>query len=629
MCRITRLLLVGSVALLAGTASAALISAPQEKPADQKKPQNPPQPDNPQTPEAKPNQQPGLRVQTPGATPRPSPPSTPIADIVAYRGDKKSATVTSENIVSLNFEGVDYDAPVLATVNGEKIDQTTFRNRLILSQGFLELDQHLTYLLTKRRIEAASATGADPKQYLVSDDEVRKAYEEMKASIPNVMQGMKSEDWEKQVKDYMGLERYMEMLKVNLSFAKIFLPPVQKPVDSTGGTPDQPSSEPQGLPAYTKELLKPEQVETLDQQYKKGQDLPFIFRDSFIKEIKAELLKRAKLTYFFEGGLDNGVFMTVDGEPVFTEELWTLVSGRIKHADKELTLREAIISLAFDQDLRSKKSLLTTKDAQDLFRQHEATYENTFFPLSFVVQLKGFGSLHKYREYYARKCAFTKWLKDQNPGDAFEQALRAYYTDEPTKLFFEGGHVDCSIIFLSAWDNEQNRLKEGGVKGAVDRANQILDEYRAAERKAAESKAADGSPAPHPANSFAELVKKYSEMPDGTETRKGLLGPKTRYELRRCVGETEYLIYASDYSLAEEIFFCATPDDILGPVVRRVPEPATGVFLVKVNRYDHDTAVSFETKKEQVEQDYIDTQFLANAHRCYQAAKVELTTKKG
>jgi hypothetical protein len=172
-----------------------------------------------------------VRVQNPAPRlarrrrPRRSPTSSPT------EATRSRRSVTSENIVSLNFDGVDYDAPVLATVNGEKIDQTTFRNRLILSQGFLELDQHLTYLLTKRRIEAAAATGADPKQYLVSDDEVRKAYEEMKASIPNVMQGMKSEDWEKQVKDYMGLERYLEMLKVNLSFAKIFLPPVQKPAD--------------------------------------------------------------------------------------------------------------------------------------------------------------------------------------------------------------------------------------------------------------------------------------------------------------------------------------------------------------------------------------------------------------
>src|SRR5262245_54563556 len=79
MRRIARLLIVGILALVAGTASAALVSPLQEKPADQKKPQNPPQPENPQTPEAKPNQQPGVRLQNPGATPRPSAPSTPIA----------------------------------------------------------------------------------------------------------------------------------------------------------------------------------------------------------------------------------------------------------------------------------------------------------------------------------------------------------------------------------------------------------------------------------------------------------------------------------------------------------------------------------------------------------------------
>jgi hypothetical protein len=613
MSRHARLLLAAALALLTGATSNALFAAPrQEKPPEQKKPENPPQADKPQSPEQKPTPQPGVRIQNQGGTAKPSAPSTPINDIIAYRGDQKAPVVTSENTVSLNFDEVDYDAPVLATVNGQKIDQTTFRNRLILSQGFLELDQHLTYMLTKRRIDAAAKSGADPKQFLVSDEEVRKAYEDMKASIPNVMQGMKSEDWEKQVKDYMGLERYFDMLKVNLSFAKIFLPPVQKPADSTPGGTDKPGAapQPQGLPAYTKELLKPEQAETLEQQYQKGVDLPFIFRDSFIKEIKAELLKRAKLNYFFEGDLQDGVFMTVDGEPVFTEELWTLVSGRIKHADKDLTLREAIISLAFDQDLKAKKAMLSSQEAQELFRQHEATYENTFFPLSFVVQLKGFGSLHKYREYYARKCAFTKWIKAQDSGDAFDKKLRAYYTDGPTKLFFEQGKVDSSVIFLSAWDADQNRMKEGGIKDAVERANKILDECR------------QGA-------NFNDMVKKYSDFPDSHEARKGLLGSQSRYELRRSVGETEFFIYASDYSLAEELFFCATPGDILGPVVRRVPETATGVFLAKVNRFEHETPVSFETKKEQTEQDYIDTMFLANAHRCYQAAKVDLTTKKG
>src|SRR5262249_37797637 len=159
--------------------------------------------------------------------------------------------------------------------------------------------------------------------------------------------------------------------------------------------------------------------------------------------------------------------------------------------------------------------------------------------------------------------------------------------DEPTKLFFEQGKVDSSVIYLSAWDSEQNRLKEGGLKEAVERANKILDECR------------QGA-------NFNDMVKKYSDLPDGQETRKGRLGPRSRYELRRSVGETEYMIYASDYSLAEELFFCATPGDILGPVVRRVPETATGVFLAKVNRYEHEAPVSFETKKEQTEQDYID-----------------------
>jgi hypothetical protein len=45
---------------------------------------------------------------------------------------------------------------------------------------------------------------------------------------------------------------------------------------------------------------------------------------------------------------------------------------------------------------------------------------------------------------------------------------------------------------------------------------------------------------------------------------------------------------------------------------------ATGVYLVRVNRFEHDT---------QVEQEYIDTQFLAHAHQCYEAAQVELATK--
>ncbi|MFO0980413.1 MAG: hypothetical protein U1E76_01495 [Planctomycetota bacterium] len=568
-----------------------------------------------QTPGA--SQQPAVKPETPPAAQprpqvttapqRPTTPATPIADITAYRGDKKAPVVTSENRVRLSLDGINYDAPVLAKVNGEPITQNTFRNRLILSQGFLELEQQLTYILTNRRIEMAVAEGAKKEDFLVTNEEVQKAYEDMKASIPNLAQGMKAEEWEKQVKDFIGLDRYLDMLRVNLSFGKIFLPPIKKK-PAAAGAPDAAAaaSEEPGLPKHTKELLKPEHVEMLEQQYKQGQELPFIFRDNFVKEIKAELLKKADLKYFWEGGLEDGVFMKVDGEPLFTDQLWSLVAGRIKHADKDLTLREAIVSLAFDQSLRANKAMLSPEESLKLYKQHESTYENTIFPLAFVANLKGFSSLHKYREYYARKCAFTKWLKAQYPDKAFDEQLKAYYYDGPTKLFFEEGRVDSSVLFLSAWDAENNRLKPDGMHAAMDRATQVLDEYR----KGA---------------SFNDLVKKYSDMTDNAETRKGLIGSKTRYELRRNLGESEYFIYAADYSLAEEIFFCARTDDVLGPVIRDVPEQVSGVFLVKANRFERGTAVSMDAKREQVEQDYIDTSFLNHAHQCLQTAKLELT----
>src|SRR5262249_17772904 len=157
--------------------------------------------------------------------------------------------------------------------------------------------------------------------------------------------------------DAIGLERYLDVLRVNLSFGKVFLPPI----GNRGAL---------RLPGHTRQLLDPERVEMLERQYEQGQEPPVIFRDSLLKDIKAALLRNAKLAYFWEGLLPDGVFMTVDGEPLLTDRLWPLVASRIDHASKDIALREAIVSLAFDQDLRAKGALLTRDQARELYRQH-------------------------------------------------------------------------------------------------------------------------------------------------------------------------------------------------------------------------------------------------------------------
>ncbi|MEW6741774.1 MAG: hypothetical protein AB1486_03360 [Planctomycetota bacterium] len=533
--------------------------------------------------------------------------TAPITDIVGYRGGHVMPIPRHQDRAALDLSRADFEAPVIAKVNGVPLTRGDFLRRATLLLGGSELDQYITYLLTKKRLDQVVQAGADRSTYTVSDAEVLKAIEERKAAMPQVSR-QSGEDWEKQVREQFGWERYLEVERANLSFAKVFLPPVRvKKAAEEGGT-EGVGEGVNELPAYTAELLDPQMAETLKKYYEEGTPIPYIFQATFVQQIRTTLLKKTPIAYYFEDELDPEWLLVIEGEPVKTEEIYSLLEANLKPGDLELALRDALVSMAVDQALDKEGFLISATEKEEAFKKHEAVYEGTFFPLQLVVSLKGFGSMHKYREYFGRKAGFEQLERSRHPGAAWEETLRGHFSSGPSRLFFDNGRIQADLIYLSAWDNAAQRLKEGGLAGAIERAAGIRREAEAGD-------------------SFPTLVSEYSELPNVERINKGRLGVKSRYEVRQALGENEYSIYADGgYCLADELFYAGVEGELVGPVARYFPERGQGALVARIDHFEQKAATRpFEEQKELVESDYLDLHFQMFVFDCVRQSTFEIT----
>lgn len=565
------------------------------------------------------SQNPPPSVPAPRVVPPPQVPGRKLVESVeAHRGGAHVAVVGGAERLDLDFSTLDFDADPLLMIDGKPVTQEDLRRGLCLLAATNEIEQWVTYLLGRRIQAQLKEQGYDPSKLEVSEEEVKKKFEEQKAFTAQ-MTGMDPEKWEQEIKNTFGWDRYVEFQKIQIGFEKLFLPEapadfmqaqnarflemkkewdVQQAeytrlVEEEKRKAQQESRDPQFppappppvpeadlwfLPKLTLELLDPDFAQVVKDTYARGQELHPMIRTGVTQTIKESLLKKSALR--FAPALPEeerpGVLFKLDQEVVKIDDVYVLIQRRLNAGVRELALREILALRAADKALARDGWLPTDEQAAERFAKMEAIYAGSLIPLPHAVLLRGFQNLHHYREYYRRKAAFQA-MTEAKTG---EEELRQHF-DQAGRLFFEQGSVDGKILFLPA---EDRPAAEAAMAQALGRVQ-------------------GGEP-------FEKVLAEVGRFPPSQDCRNGMFTGMVRNRLRQLFQESEYTAFVTGYSLADDLFYRSREGDVVGPMYRAYSPQLTGSMAVLVDRYySTGSRRTFEESRNNVLEDLADLRF--------------------
>lgn len=537
----------------------------------------------------------------------PSPPDQPIEKVRERREyDSVPYVRRFEDMLELDFTNVDFDADVIATIDGAPITKGEYQLWLAFTGGQVQgvRTAQLTRL-TEQAIQRAVADGADAKRFEITDADVdaklRSEDEQARAQGEAALA-----EYRKLVEDTLGLDRYRRLIRATLQSERLLLPPIVK-VEGQA---------PEGLPLEAAELLsdRTDLRDYLNNTYLNQQDFPPMFRTQFLMILQEAQVAKADIKYATEHPLPPGVYMTINGEEVPTAEILDFVPNTPDTRD--LALRLLLIYRAVDRELAKKNAILAPETFQLVFEAHEAEYKGTLFPLPNLIRLRGFMSMPEYREYFRRRAAFQAMITDPltNSEKDWENRLREHH-GKFGKLFYENGKVTLDVLWSGLSEAETDTGGDLNVAWAkcLDRALSMLAELKS------------GKSVTDVRTSLGHV---YPVEPTG------LLAAKTRNELRNFLGENEYTIFINGYSFADDIFYNRIEGDTVGPMkANRTVLPGMrsrmGYLIGQVKSFGFNSALkNFEQQRAMVEQDYIDLNFAFFAHDALKGSKIDLTTKR-
>ncbi len=505
-----------------------------------------------------------------------------IPSIADFRGGETLEVMTARDMVDLDFSKVQFEADPVLIVDQQPVTRKELIGRLCLIVGSNEIDQFTTYILAQQIKTELARSGHSLQGLDVNEADLEKDIEAQKQMAPQMF-GMKAEDWEKQIREAMGWERFIEFRKVQLGFEKIFLPDPppgfreqqkeklmameEAPKENDPGTGDHPP-EPKPpeqlvpeadlsfLPQKTFELLDEKFGKMIKDNYARGEDVHPLMKMGVTMTIKRNLMSRTRIDFEPEYRDVDGreVLFTVEDMPVFTEEIFALIQPRLTAPTWRLALREIIAVRAVDKALEQVGYRFTPEQAAQVFQEMSAEYDkNPFLPLQQVAALLGFANVYHYRSYYERKAAYRKYVK----ATAAKEDVTRHY-EKSGRLFFESGAIDGVVLFIPG----ERAEAEKKMKDALDQV-------------------ALGRP-------FADLAREvgqYPPSPRGEVLAGGRMQPQARNPLRMLLGESEYLSFVSGYALSDEAFYRSNEDGIVGPVFRDHNPRLTGCLALQVTRY--------------------------------------------
>jgi|GEM_PF-3079625 len=579
---------------------------------------------------------------------------TVVEDITVYRKKPLDFITGLDSRQVIDLEGVDFDADVIATINGLVISRDEFRLNVIDSSGALEVDRSLTAILTDLGREKLIAKGADPTEFEVPDELIET---EIKNQILLTKQqdrsGQFSEEGYREMIDMsIGWEKFRDIQRSNLAFGKVYLPTIQprepKPVEE--GESNQISTpvkeateaveavEAEGAKEKAKVVLDPnlpigknfqdEEVniympmitwnildgsdtdrsirDSLNQAYQEGRALGSFIRPNYVNTIKEALIADTEIVYHTSGTLPEGVYMTVGDRKVTLDDIYPMLIPRLEEGDLKQVLNEMLVYKAMDKPLQQNGFALSDEEFEAAFNKHEKEFEGTLFPLRFIMSLHGYYMKEDYKKMYRRRLGFEKMLQAQ--GQMNEEVLKEFF-ETGGRLFYQNGGVKVQEVFFGIFDHKTLKIRDNAWQWAKEQVDAVLKEIE---------EGAD----------FLEAVKKYEDI-NGYH-RPAELDYMTRNDFRNFLGERTKTILTEGYSLADDIFYNAKEGDIIGPITVTRGEFGNpvlkGIYLFKVVGYRTMLELNpFEKSRPTIETDYTDLTFNGWAGTMVAKADIKIT----
>jgi len=548
-------------------------------------------------------QQPEIRIGKNQGNPNRGPTEMPakrIGDIKDHRSGANGSPYVRriEESRILDLSKVDFDAPIVATINGEDVTREEVRNWMAYTAGLTGIQNQQLNILLKQMVEEIIESGGDADNYVVTDEEIdnriRKEEDDAREQGEEAFH-----QYVNQIESMVGMENYRTFVETDLLSEKCLLPRV----DKEAGTM---------LPPESAELLsdQPPLRDYLAESYIAGNPLPDMFRDQFLKMLKVKLIESGDIRFAVDSDLPDGVFMSVNDVPVAIEEVLSLATTN--RDDYERALRLLLMYRAVDAELAKTDHLLDDDEFDLAFAAHEAEYEGTIFPLRNMIQLRGFLSMSEFEQFFRRRAGFEQMLQETEQ-ETLEDQYRKHH-EQYGRLFYEAGKVSAEVIFTSAELSKQmlgeDATDQEGWEKAEERILSALAAVQSGEMSFTEARMKFGDPLSH--------------LPTG------IVYQKMRNELRTAFGETEYTIFTNGYSMCDDIFYNRVEEEVVGPFAQ-VVVPLTkergglGYMLVKVIEFRQlQPLKDFNAQKPLVMNDFADLRFLYFASECLNDADIKL-----
>ncbi len=329
----------------------------------------------------------------------------------------------------------------------------------------------------------------------------------------------------------------------------------------------------------------------------KQKQVPPLFMAIFQKWCLAKFKEWADIRYASDG-LDPRYVLYFNGRTYSTREAFRQIEKRISPLDRNRALLEIVLRTALRQELRKRGFWIDRKEFKKAWEKHVAPYKGSIFTIDVIAKtFKGYPSMEAYRARFRLIEGYRRMLEKR--GELDDAHLAAFAPK--VERFLGNGAVELELIRFPAKDDSVNKWIPHGFEIAKGKADLVLTQIEKGEITFEKARADLGVWPPE--------VK-----------HAGIMGRKSRNELRKELGENEYMDFIQGYSMGDFLFDEAPVGKIVGPL-----RSVDGWYLAKVvRRYPPTQAVTIKDPKmkEITSQEYLVRRFMKWADQV--ASKIRL-----
>ncbi len=329
----------------------------------------------------------------------------------------------------------------------------------------------------------------------------------------------------------------------------------------------------------------------------KQKQVPPLFMAIFQKWCLKKFKEWADIRYASDG-LDPKYVLSFNGRTWSTREAFRQIEQSISPVDRNRALLEIVLRTALRQELRKKGFWIDRKEFKKAWEKHVAPFKGSIFTIDVIaLTFKGYPSMEAYRARFRLIEGFRRMLEKQG---GFDDAHLAAFVPK-VERFLGNGTVDLELIRFPAKDDSVNRWIPHGFEMAKARADLVLSQIEKGEI------------------TFERAREDLGTWPPEAK-HGGILSRKARNELRKELGENEYMDFLQGFSMGDFLFDEAPVGKIVGPL-----RSVEGWYLAKVvRRYPATQAVTLKDPKmkDMIVQEYQVRKFMAWADEV--AARIRL-----